>query len=67
MINTIKLLEAINNRVMRWAWIDNYSTEYEAKKQAAALFITMKGVRVERTLNGEFAVLAWRLFDETTK
>lgn len=67
MIDTIRLLESIHKRVILWNWIDNYSTEHEAKKQAAALFITMKGVQVKMTLNGQFAVLAWRIFDETSK
>ena len=59
MIETQRLLSAIDRKVRMWDIKETFNTALEAKRCAAKLFIEASGVLVAPYAGGTYTVFAW--------
>lgn len=61
MIDTQKLLDAVQNKVQIWQFCDIFATEIDAKRAGAKLFIENKGIQIKLTREKSYILLYWNI------
>jgi hypothetical protein len=59
MINTDRLLDAVDRQVVTWSFLDSFSTAAKAKKYAAKKYVDLQGVLVKSYNPKQWVVIGW--------